>query len=67
MMAFVMVVDVDSAICDVVFVAVVRIFVIVDPDTHVVGDQGHAFVRSAQGFLSRKGLLFVSTYRRRGS
>ncbi len=42
-------------------------FVLVDPNTCIVGDQGHDFVRSAQGFLSRNGLLFVSTYRRRGN
>jgi hypothetical protein len=42
------------------------VFIFVDPDACVVGDQGHVFARSAQGFLSRKGLLFVSTYRRCG-
>ena len=39
------------------------VFVFVDPDSCIIGDQGNAFVRSAQGFLSRKGLLFVSTHR----
>ena len=39
--------DVDSAFFGVVFVVVVRVFVFVDPDARVVGDQGHAFSRSA--------------------
>ena len=43
MIAIIMVVDVDSAIFDIVFVIVVRIFVFVDPDARVIGDQGHAF------------------------
>ncbi len=38
------------------------VFVFVDPDDCVVGDQGHVFARSARGFLSRKGPLFVSTH-----
>ncbi len=36
------------------------LIVFVDPDARVVGDQGLDFARSAQGFLSRNGLLFVS-------
>jgi hypothetical protein len=47
------------------FLLLVFVFV-VDPDDCVVGDQGHVFARSAQGFLSRKGLLFVSTHRSYG-
>ncbi len=42
------------------------LIVSVDPNARVVGDQGLDFARSARGFLSRNGLLFVSTYRRRG-
>ena len=42
------------------------LIVFVDPDARVVGDQGLDFARSARGFLSRNGLLSVSTYRRRG-
>ena len=49
------------------FCCLFLLIVLVDPNTCVVGDQGHDFVRSAQGFLSRNGLLFVSTYRRCGN
>ncbi len=43
------------------------VFVFVDPDDCVVGDQGHVFDQSARGFLSRKGLLFVLTHRSCGN
>ena len=43
------------------------VFVFVDPDDCVVGDQGHVFAQSAWGFLSRKGLLFVSMHRSCGN
>jgi hypothetical protein len=45
--------------------ALFLLIIFVDPDARVVGDQGLDFARSARGFLSRNGLLFVSTYRRR--
>jgi hypothetical protein len=46
MTAIVMVVDVGGTICNAVFVVFVRVFVFVDTDARVVGDQGHAFSRS---------------------
>jgi hypothetical protein len=42
------------------------VFVSVDPGDCIVGDQGHVFARSAQGFLSGQGLLIVLMYRRPG-
>ena len=42
------------------------LIIFVDPDARVVGDQGLVSARSVRGFLSRNGLLSVSTYRRRG-
>jgi hypothetical protein len=53
MTAIIMVVDVDGTIFNVVFVVVVRVFVFVDPNARVVGDQGHAFSRSAWCFPLR--------------
>ena len=44
------------------FVACFLLIVFVDSDARVVGDQGLDFARSARGFLSRKGLLFVSMH-----
>ncbi len=47
--------------------ALFLLLVFVDPNAWVVGDQGLDFARSAQGFLSRNGLLFVLTYRHCGN
>ncbi len=48
------------------FCCLFLLIVFVNPDAHFIGDQGLDFARSAQGFLSRNSLLFVSTYRRCG-
>ncbi len=47
MTVIIMVVVIDSTIVDVIFDVVVQVFVFIDPDARVIGDQGHTFARSA--------------------